>query len=318
MKVFSFLLFFSLLTSFHLLSQTIEEQEKLIAASNQIKTKTQFDYKYSNGTVANTGSKSTLTTYSKSGEILEVDFLDSKGQTISWEKYTYDERGNRTLFEREGSGSKYKKVSSFNPHNDLLLESGFNGTENFKNDYNYSSAGELSDVTYMINSKINRRLIYEKSGNTTHVGIFTGGTSLTSKIKMTYDSQGNLIEEAHYSIDDRETEKKTFKYSPSKELIEEVKTQGGKFYYRITQEYDTKGRLVSVSEETIAKARYVKKSYTYDTAGNLTEFKWRRNAEEDFNVKTYTYNPNGVCLTEHTFYPASRFELLSKFEYEYY
>jgi hypothetical protein len=315
----SFLLFFiACFTSLNLFSQTIEEQDKSIAAKNGIKTKTQLDYKYINGVASNTGSKSSVTTYAKSGDILQIDFLDSKGQVISWEKYAYDMIGNRTLFEREGSGSKYKKVSTYNANKDLIQETGFNGAENYKNDYNYSQPGVLSDVTYMVFTKINRRLIYEKEGNTTHVGIFTGGTSLTSKIKMINDAQGNLLEEAHYTVDDRETEKKTFKYNASKQLIEEVKTQAGKFYYRITQEYDAKGRLVKVSEETIAKEKYVKKSYTYDAAGNLTEFKWRRNADEEFNIKTYTYNTKGVCLSEHTFYPASKFELLSKYEYEYY
>jgi hypothetical protein len=318
MRLYSVALFFSLLTSLNSFSQTIEEQEKQIAANNHIKIKTQFDYKYINGVIAKTGTKSSNTTYSKTGEILQVDLLDIKEQVVGWEKYTYDENDNRTLFEREGSGSKYKKVSSYNAKNDLVLESGFNGTENFRNDYVYNAAGELSEVTYLVNSKINRRLIYEHSGNITHVGIFTGGTTLTSKIKMTYDANGNLIEETHYSVDDRETEKKTFKYNASKELIEEVKTQGGKFYYKITQDYDVQGRLVKVSEETIAKARYIKKTFSFDAAGNLTEYKWRRSPDEEFNVKTYTFNPNGVCLTEHTLYPESKFELLSKFEYEYY
>ncbi len=318
MRLLSFLLLLSLITTFNSLSQTLEEQEKQIAANNQIKSKTQIDYKYTNNVESKTGTKSSITTYSKSGEILQVDFLDSKGQTSAWEKYSYDENGNRTLFEREGSGSKYKKVSSYNAKNDLVLESGFNGTENFKNDYTYNSSGKLSEATYMIHTKINRRLIYEPSGNTTHVGIFTAGTTLTSSIKMVYDASGNLIEETHFSVDGRETEKKTFKFNAANSLTEEVKMQGGKLYYRIMQEYDAQGRLTKVSEETLAKTKYIKKTYSYDSNGNLIEYKWRRSPDEDFNIKTYTYNPKGVCLTEHTFYPASKFELLSKFEYEYY
>jgi hypothetical protein len=129
---------------------------------------------------------------------------------------------------------------------------------------------------------------------------------------------GRLIEETHYSIDGREIKKKTFKYNVASKLIEEAKMQGGKLYYKITQEYDAKGRLIKVSEETLAKAKYIKKSYGFDIAGNLLEYKWRRNPDEEFNVKNYTYDSKGTCLTEHTLYPGTKFELLSKYEYEYY
>ncbi len=318
MKYIGSLLIFSSVLILPSFPQTLEEQEVLIASKNHIKSKSQIDFKYTNGTVAKTGVKSTVIEYSGKGEIVRVNYIDSKGQVIGWEKYEYDDRGNRILFEREGSGSKYKKTTNFDDKNNILLEAGFNGTENFRNEYIYSASGKLLNVTYTVNNKVNRKLVYEYSGTTANVAIYTGGTTLTSTIKMIYDASGNLIEETHYSVDKRETEKKTYKYNAAKQLTEEAKMQAGKLYYKITQEYDAKGRLVKVSEETLAKAKYLKKIYTFDSAGNLTEYQWRRNADEEFNVKTYTYNAQGVCLTEHTYYPATKFELLSKYEYEYY
>jgi hypothetical protein len=317
MKPARFLILLSSFIAANAFSQTLEEQEKQIAAKNHIKSKTQTDFKYTEGKQAKTGITSSVTTYSQSGEILLINLLDTKGLVIGWEKYTYDANGNRTLFEREGSGSKYKKVTQYDAKNNLLLESGFNGTENFKNEYHYES-GKLRNTVYMVNNKIVRKLVYEYSGSTTNVGIYTGGTVLSSKIKMVYDAASNLVEETHLSVDGKETEKKTFKYNTASQLTEEAKTKAGKLFYKITQEYDTKGRLLKISEETLSKAKYAKKIYSFDAAGNLISYQWRRTPDEEFNVKKYTYDTKGVCLTEHTLYPATKFELLSKFEYEYY
>ena len=317
MKTISLIYLLILIISFNGISQTLEEQETQIAAKNHIKSKTQIDFKYSNGTKAKTGIKSSITSYSTEGEIIQVNYVDSKAQIISWEKYNYDDRGNRTLFEREGPNSKYKKVSEYNADNDITLETGFNGTENFRNEF-YYTAGKLTSSIYIVNNRIDQKFVYEYSGNNCNANIYAHGTTLISKIKMVYDGSGNLIEETHFSTDGKETEKKTYKYNTSSKLIEETKTQGGKLYYKITQEYDSKGRLTKVSEETLAKAKYVKKTYSYDSNGNLTEYKWRRSPDEDFNVKSYTYDSNGVCLTEHTYYPATKFELLSKYEYDFY
>jgi len=313
--IISFVLLF--ITS-RLSSQTLEEREKQIAARNHIKTKIQTDFNYQAGKIAKTGIKTSVTTYTSSGDILQISFFNSKGQNIGTETYTYDQNNNRTLFEREGSGNNYKKISEFNARNNLILETGFNGTENFRNEYSYNSSGKLLEVSYIVNNRVQQKLIYENSGNITNVSNYMAGTTLTSKIRMVYDNKGQIVEETTYSIDGRELGKKAYKYTTSSQLVEETKTQKGSMYYRITYSYDSRGNLLSIYEETLSKKNYAKKLYSYDAAGNLVEYKWRRNPDEEFNVKTYTYNSQGICLTEHTFYPNTKFELLSKFEYEFY
>jgi hypothetical protein len=298
-------------------SQTLEEREKQIAQRNKIKTKIQYDYKYTNGKPAETGSKTCATTYSSSGDILEKKYYNSKDQVIGWEKYEYDASGNRTLYERENASSKYKKVSKYGNKNDLLLESGFNGAENFRNEYTYTAANKPSEIVYNVSNKIEQKLVYEHTGNDALLKIFTGGTTLTSRVKLKYDSRGNITEETTLSIDNKELEKKTYTYTPSSLILTEEKTRQGAFNYRISYAYDTKGNLLTVMEENISQKKYTKKMFTYDASGNLTQYKWRRNATDEFNVKTYTYNAKGICLTEHTFYPKTKFELLSKFGYDY-
>ncbi len=310
--------FIFLFISSHVFSQTLEEREKLIAFQNQIKSKTHIDFSYQAGEPTKTGIITSKTLYSRSGEILRKDFINAKGQVTGSEIYEYDLNNNRTLYKREGTGSKYTKSSGYDAKNNLLFETGFNGSENFRNDFNYNSSNQLETATYTINSNLRQKLIYKNTGSTTIVETYMGGNTLISKIRMVYDSKGNIIEETTYSVNGKEIEKKEYKYNSSSQILEETKTQKGNFYYRNTYTYDSKGNLLSLYEQTLAKREYAKKIYSYDLFENLLEYKWRRNPDEKFNVKTYTYNIRGICLTEHTYYPGTNYELLSKYEYEFY
>jgi hypothetical protein len=252
------------------------------------------------------------------GEIQQKDFLNVKGQITGYEKYAYNDNNNRTLYEREGSSNSYKKISEYDAKNNLIQESGFNGTEDFRNEFEYTSSGKLEEAVYYINNNLQQKLVYKNSGTTTMIETYMRGVTLTSKIKIAYDSKGNIIEETTYNINGTELEKKEYKYNSASQLLEETKTQKGKFFYRNTYEYDARGNLLNIYEATLVKTKYAKKVYTYDTSGNLTVYKWRRSPDEEFNVKTYTYDSMGICLTEYTYYPNTGYELLSKYEYEYY
>lgn len=310
----SFLLF-SL--SAHLFSQTLEEMEKKIAAKNHIRTKIQIDYKYIKGKPSKSGVKSLTKSFSSKGELLEKRSLNNKGEVVGWEKYAYDKDGNRTLYERENTNSSYKKASKYNEDNNVILEAGFNGAENFRNDYKYTSTGKVKEIIYSLGNRIEQKIIYDYNGSIATVGIYAGGNSLISKMKLKYDSKGNITEEIKQTIDGVELEKKIYKYNADSQILEEEKTSQGSFNYRLIYEYDTRGNLLKISEETKSKKKYDKKVYSYDSSGNLTEYKWRRNPTDEFNVKKYTYDSRGICLTEYTFYPKTKYELLSKFEYEF-
>jgi hypothetical protein len=316
-RLINILFFLSLISSINY-GQTIEEREKKIVFRNQIMSKTQWDFSYSNGTVSKQGTKISFTRYNKSGDIIEENLLGAKEQVTQSEKYEYDANGNKTLYERNGNSGKYNKAYKYDQKNNLILEAGFNGTENFRNSFTYNSSNKLETIIYSVNNNIDEKHIYAYSGDISIISIFNREQTLTSKLKLVYNNKGNVIEESLLSLDDKETEKKSYKYNASQQITEEEKNKGGALNYKLTYTYDALGNLLTVSEETKAFKKYIKKSYTYDSQGNLTEYKWRRDPANEFNIKTYTYNSKGICQTEHTFYPSTKFELLSKFEYEFY
>jgi hypothetical protein len=311
-------LFIILFISSILSGQTLEDREKKIVFQNKILSKTQWDYSYTNGTISKQGTKISSTKYNNSGDIVEEDLLNNKGLVTGWEKYEYDTKGNKTLYERSGNSGKYNKSYKYDEKNNLIIEAGFNGAENFRNSFTYNPTNKLETLIYSINNKIEEKRVYSYSGSTCIINIYAGGETLTSKLKLLYDNRQNVIEETLLNLDNKETEKKSYKYNTTLQITEEEKNQGGVLNYRITYVYDIQGNLLTVSEETKTYKKYIKKSFTYDSLGNLTEYKWRRSPNDEFNSKTYTYNPKGICLTEHTYYPNTKFELLSKYEYEFF
>ena len=91
-----------------------------------------------------------------------------------------------------------------------------------------------------------------------------------------------------------------------------------KITIRNTYNYSLSGALTEISEEAPNARKFVKKSLSYDTNGNLLEIKWRRNGSEEFNRITYQYDNRGLCITADTFYPATKYRVLTKYTYEYY
>jgi hypothetical protein len=316
MKAVKLLILLIFISSVNLYSQALEELEKQIAANNNISKKIRFDHKYSGEEFSKTGIKSSVTSFDKKGNTTKIEYFNPKGVSTGSEVYKYDANSNRIFFERTGN-SPYKKVSMYNGSNEILRESGFNGTEEFLIDYKYNSSGKLSEVINKVGDQIQQKMVYNYSGNTANINIYIRGTDLSARMKMTYDSKGNLIEESTYNLEGKEVEKKQYKYSADSKILEETKMLGGKFDYRINYEYDSKGRLRTLSEETRTKKKYVKKEYIYDAFGNLYRLKWRRSPDQDFNIKSYSHNTKGVCLSEETLYPRSNYRILSKFEYNY-
>jgi len=126
------------------------------------------------------------------------------------------------------------------------------------------------------------------------------------------------LEESIYGINKNPLEKKTYNYDEKKKLREEAKYKLNKIMVRNTYNYNTSGSLVEITEEAPGVAKYVKKSMGFDTQGNLVEIKWRRNGSEEFNSITYKYDERGLCTSADTFYPSTKYRVLTKYSYEYY
>ncbi len=317
MKIVFHIIVLSFLYSY-LFGQNIEENEQKVISKNGVIAKTQWDYNYSNGKTSKTGKKTIRTTYNRKGQALSVDAFNMKGEIISSEKYEYDSDGNKTLYERVSTNGKYKKAYQYNNKNQIVLEAGFNGSEPFRNTYQYNLKGLPVEIVYVLSNRTDEKRIYDYSGNTASVEVYKSGNQLASKLKLIYDDLDRITKEILYSLNNTELEKKIFEYNSGNNLVKEEKYRSGKFYYRISYTYDSNGRLLKVAEQNAGSSKFDKKVYTYNSSGQLTEYKWRRGSDDKFNVKQYTYDGKGLCISEYTYYPATDFKVLTKYTYEYF
>jgi hypothetical protein len=293
-------------------------KSKEIIARNKVKNQVSWDYKYSGEKLSKTGIKSSVTTYSLAGEVIQVNALNTKGLVLHTEKYSYDSRGNKTEYTRKSGENSYQKKYVYNDKNQLTEEGGFDGMENFRNLYTYNTQGEMTEIRYMKSTVLQEKRVFEKSGAVTNVSVFNVGGTLTSKLLLKYDTKGNLIEESVYGVNQNALEKKTYNYDDKKNLKEEAKYKLDQITLKTSYNYNPAGDLVEIAEEAPNAAKFVKKSLSYDVRGNLVEIKWRRKGAEEFNRITYQYDDDGLCTTADTYYPATKYKVLTKYTYEYY
>jgi hypothetical protein len=301
---------------------TIDKKIKDNIARNKIKSQVSWDYKYVGDKPEKTGIKTSITTYTPVGDVLQVTTYNAKGQILHIEKYKYDNLGNKTEYTRYSGGAEtnaaYQKLSEYDAKGNLIEESGYDGVENFKDTYVYNSKGDLAEIRYLKDNVLKEKRVFIKNGNATTVSIFNPSGGLSSKLVLRYDDKGNLKEETVFGVNENPLEKKTYNYDEKKNLKEEAKYKLDKITLKTTYNYNSGGDLLEITEETPGSAKYVKKGFKYDASGNLIEIKWRRKGTEEFNTITYAYDAKGICATMVTNYPATSYKVLTKYTYEFF
>jgi YD repeat-containing protein len=318
MRIFLFLLSFVLVVPLH--AQTADDyRNKKVIAANRVKNQISWDYKFTGEKPDQKGVKTSITTFSALGDVVQINALNPAGATTHSEKYTYDSKGNRTEYTRTSGDGSYQKKYIYNEKNLLTEESGFDGVENFKNQYVYNLQGDMTEIRYHKGSLLSEKRVFVKDGVTTTVQVYNRTGILNSRLVLIYDTRGNLIEESIYGMMSPDPlEKKTYNYDEKKKLKEEAKFKLNKITVRNTYDYNPSGSLLQITEESPGEKKYVKKAMTYNQEGNVTEIKWRRKSTEEFNRITYQYDGRGLCTSAETFYPATKYRVLTKYEYEYY
>lgn len=288
---------------------------------NKIKSRMQYDDSYIDGKQISKNAKTSYIKYNKLGNVIEQITYKAK-DTLTLELYEYNSLGNRIEYTKHSGGSliiAYKKLSTYDKNNNLIMETGYNGTENFKNIYEYDNDNRLIKIEYYLEENLlDEKRTFINAGNKTTVNVYNATGNLTSKIGLTHDKNDNLVEELTYGGNDQVIEKKNYTYDANNDLLEEVKYRLDKFYYKITYRYDNQGNITEMDEENPNEGSYIKKTYKYDNKGNLTEFSWRRRLSDDFSTKTFTYDNKNICTGVVTYYPSTKFKVLTRYTYEFY
>lgn len=312
-------LFFLLIQPVNTGAQNIfEEKQKTVITKNQVLSLTTWDHNYAGEKPAKSGIKTSFNKYDHFGNVIELITYKLK-DTAAYETFRYDNEGKRTDYiKRKGVKVAYQKTSRYDDNGKLIKETGFDGTSDFQNDYIYNSEGKLEQITYLMDKRISEKRIFKHEGNMTNITVYNNADEIISYLTLKYDDSDNVIEEVVYNTDKKPTEKKLYVYDNDNHVISEVKYRGDNFYYKLTYLYNSKGELTNIDEENPNEGRYLKKQFFYDSNDNLIEMRWRRNADEDFSLRTYQYDNDDICSQYETYYPVTKFRVLTKLNYEYY
>ncbi len=313
------LLFLLLILPVNMNAQNIfEERQKKEIVKNQIFSMTTWDYNYVRGKPSKNGIKTSYNKYDQTGNVLELITYKLR-DTAALETFKYDEEGKRTDYvKKKGVKIAYQKASRYSDNGLLIQETGFDGTSDFQNDYTYGVDGKLERITYMREGMMNEKRIFKHEGDITNITVYNHSDNITSYLTLRHDENGNVVQEMVYSADRVLSEKKLYVYNNDGNLISEVKYRGDNFYYKLTYLYNSQGELTNTDEENPNEGRYLKKQFFYDENRNLIEMRWRRNADEDFSVRTYRYDEDNICVQYETYYPVTKFRVLTKLNYDYF
>lgn len=295
-----------------------EEKQKKVITNNNVFSLTTWDYYYTNGKPSKNGIKTSFNKYDHFGNITELITYKLK-DTAAYETFKYNDEGKRIDYiKRKGVKVAYQKTSMYDDDGKLIQEIGFDGASDFQNEYTYNNDGQLEQITYTLDKSIHEKRVFNHQGNITNITVYNSADEITSYLSLKNDEHDNVVEEVVYNTNKIQTEKKLFVYDSDNNVISEVKYRGDKFYYKLTYLYNSKSELINIDEENSNEGRYQKKQYFYDDKNNLVEMRWRRNAGEDFSLRTYQYDEDNICSQYETFYPVTRFRVLTKLNYEYY
>ncbi|MFO7658592.1 MAG: hypothetical protein R6W78_16150 [Bacteroidales bacterium] len=293
-----------------------EDRQKENIIKNEIASQTTWDYKYIKDKPSKTGIKTSYIRYDQAGNIIESVTYKMQ-DTLAYETYKYNKLGKRTDYtKKKGVVVAYQKTSNYNEMGDLVKESGFDGAYNFQNNFEYLENGNLKHITYTLDKKLTEKRVFQHEGDMTTISIQNPSGVVMSYISLKHDSKDNVVEEVALDAQKKPVEKKLFVYNNDNKVVSEVKYRGDNFLYKLTYLYNDKGNLVTVDEENPEEGKYSKKQYLFDQSGNLTSMRWRRNAKEDFSERNYQYDNRNICQQYETYYPATKFRILTKLTYD--
>lgn len=308
--------------SFAVWSQpSIDKKLRDNIADNKIKSQTSWEYKYSGDQPESTGTRTSSTKYNTSGDATEITTYNPKGIVMNVEIYRYDGAGNKLEYSRYAGGNErqvaYQKISTYDAHNNVAEEKGFDGVEKFSNLYSYDEQGSVREIAYTKNGILKEKRVFLKDGTKTTVSIYNSSGKMISRLLLTFDIKGNLLEETVYGMNQDILERKTFDYDEKKNIRRESKYRLNKMTLRTTYNYNEAGDLSEILEEGTDGVKFAKKSISYNGRGYIKEIKWRRKASEDFNTITYFYDAKGICIQSETVYPSTHYRALTKYVYEF-
>jgi hypothetical protein len=201
----------------------------------------------------------------KTIEVGRIDYTPNGGKNVAGkriprQKITFNEDGNKTeeiSYDESGaisSKSVYTYDKQGRPTDYLTYSSGADKTlsKSQKNVYKLDDKGNVIEYTvYQFDGTVGTRFLYkyDAQGNRIDETTYAWNGARVGKLLSTYDEAGHLLTLASYNADDSISWKIVNTYNAKGNKIEATQYIVGILRYRVTFNYDDKGRIIE--EETL-------------------------------------------------------------------
>jgi hypothetical protein len=294
------------------------ETERNLVKSQGIRVKEQWDYKYSGNVVAQKGFVSSRTTFDKDGRIIEVINFKSDTAVLDMSTYAYNSNGDRTEYVkykgRKGS-LIFRQTTQYRAIGQKSLEIGFNGVDDFRNQYNYDASGKLIEIKYFTGKKLDEVRSLSYIGNETSVQVKGPSGNILSYIKTKSDEKGRVLEETRLDKTEKITDQMFYTYDTKGNLIAEEKRSPLKKPVRTEYVYDKTGKVQEVYFDEGDAPKYLKQSYSFSPSGSITGEFWKNSATAEQSFRKYNYDPKGRLLSTDCYFASYKYKVLNKFVY---
>jgi YD repeat-containing protein len=301
-------------------SEDLNDVSKLLINQNNVKAQTTFDYDYINGKPAKKGTRSLSVKFDSRGNKIEEIGYKQNGSVHYVQTYSYDNASRMTDYSKyigNRETLEYKIAIKYDGRGNKLIETGFNGTEAFRNTYTYDGRGNLTEIIYYVGSRVDekRKLTHHESN--VEISVQNGGGVQLYRLVDTYDKK-NLVQELQFDNKGNITRKMVYKYDAKGNQILEEKYMNGKQVYKIDRDFDARGLLSEVYQENNGGTRFLSNKYKYDAKGRITEEQYRSEGARDFSKNVYRYQNNGLRETVDSYFASYKYQVLYVYAYETY
>jgi hypothetical protein len=299
----------------------LAESERNLIKSQGIRVKEQWDYKYSGNVVSGKGFVSSRTTFDKDGRVVEVVNYKSDTAVLDLSIYAYNSDGDRTDFTKyRGNKSSliFKQSTQYRAPKLKSLEIGFNGVDEFRNQYNYNGSGKLTEIKYFTGKKLDEVRSLSYSGNETTVQVKDANGNILSYLKSRYDEKGRVTEETKLDKDQKITDQIYYSYDSKGNLLVEEKKSPMKKTVRTEYIYDRSGKVQEVYYDGGEVPKYLKQSYSFASNGFLTGEFWKNSPTAEQSFRKYNYDSKGRLLSTDCYFASYKYKVLNKFVYQSY
>jgi hypothetical protein len=232
--------------------KTEEEKERDIVLKNQIKSITEHR------TNIYLGQKqqeqiTQVKSFNKAGlKIHEVDFT-SQGDTDLLFTYEYDSNNNLLLATAVNKSNQLmsKAVRTYDKNNNRkeLYHYLPDGTYKYRTVSTYDKQGRITELSWYWTTGFKSKNVYAYEGlNKISDTEYSAEGNQAYQWKYKYDSRNNLVEAAQYYPGNILTQKITYEYNATDQLIKQSNYQNDHIEKYITFQYDSRGLLSTKTE----------------------------------------------------------------------